>query len=290
MTGAPLSVLYTAITGATKNSGYFSIQQNGYFNWDTASLTYASGTAAAALGLTKAAGALLDTPGENIASEAAFMSMVAAVDPDFGSFQATWPQLAQEDPEAQAALAAWAASTDGQFQFLNDTSTAPPAGSSAPTIDPPGTWSGPGASLPTPAAPGTYIPNAGATSARGADNRPCRHVQRSGRERAHSCAARLLRRDNRREHRDAGCGGHVYFVYRRNLRLAGHGPTLPATTARPGASAPIIDPAGFYVAGAGAPDAGGGGHLYSVCRGDLRLAGHGRPARLVQSGGRQRAY
>ncbi len=92
------------------------------------------------------------------------MSMVEAEDPNFASFQATWPQLAEADPEAQAALAEWAAFTNGQFQFLNDTSTAPPAGSSAPTIDPPGTWSGPGASLPTPAAPGTYIPNAGATS------------------------------------------------------------------------------------------------------------------------------
>ena len=44
--------------------------------------------------------------------------MVEAVDPDFGSFQATWPQLAEEDPEAQTALEEWAASTDGQFQFL----------------------------------------------------------------------------------------------------------------------------------------------------------------------------
>ena len=239
MTGAPLSVLYTAITGATKNSGYFSIQQNGYFNWDTASLTYASGTAAAALGLTKAAGALLDTPGENITSEAAFMSMVEAEDPDFGSFQATWPQLAEEDPQAQAALAAWAASTDGQFQFLNDTSDAPPAGTSAPTIDPPGTWSGPGASLPTLAAPGTYIPNAGATSARGADIRPCRHVQRRGRQRAHSCAARRLRRDNRGEHRDAGGGGHLYLVHRGDLRRAGEF-DQPGYYSLAGASAPTI--------------------------------------------------
>ena len=133
MTGAPLSVLYTAITGATGNTGYFSIQQNGYFNWNAASLTYASGTAAAALGLTKASGALLQTPGENITSESAFMSMVEAEDPNFGSFQATWPQLAAADPAAQEALEEWAQSTNGQFQFLNDTSTAPPAGLSAAT-------------------------------------------------------------------------------------------------------------------------------------------------------------
>ena len=164
MTGAPLSILYTAITGATGNTGYFSIQQNGYFNWNAASLTYASGTAAAALDLTKASGAWLQTPGENITSESAFMSMVEAEDPNFGSFQATWPQLAAADPAAQEALEEWAQSTNGQFQFLNDTSTAPPAGLSTATTDPAGTWSGAGASSPTPAAPGTYIPNAGATS------------------------------------------------------------------------------------------------------------------------------
>jgi hypothetical protein len=169
ITGAPLSVLYTAITGATQNSGYCSIQRNGYFNYNTASLSFASGTAAASLGLTQAAGAWLQTPGENLTSESAFMSYLVQIAQTegvgFGSFQATWPQLAGEDPQAQAALAAWAASTDGQFQFLNDTSDAPPAGISTATTDPPGTWSGPGASLPTPADAGTYIPIAGATSA-----------------------------------------------------------------------------------------------------------------------------
>ena len=58
MTAAPLSVDYTAITGDTANRGYFSIQQNGDFNFDSASLTYATGSAAAALGLTQAAGRL----------------------------------------------------------------------------------------------------------------------------------------------------------------------------------------------------------------------------------------
>ncbi len=168
MTGAPLSVLYTAVTGATENSGCFSIQQNGYFNYDTASLTYATGSAAGALGLTQASGASLAALGGTItiASEAAFMSLVQTESDQFGSFQSTWSQLAEEDPEAQAALAEWAQSTDGQFQFLeNATSTAPPAGISTATIDPAGTYSGPGASLPTPAAPGTYIPLPGQTSA-----------------------------------------------------------------------------------------------------------------------------
>ena len=93
------------------------------------------------------------------------MEMVEALDPDFGSFQATWPQLAEEDPESQTELEDWAQSTDGQFQFLeNNTTNASPAGTSAPTIDPAGTYSRPGASAPTLAAAGTYIPVTKATS------------------------------------------------------------------------------------------------------------------------------
>ena len=253
MTGAPLSVLYTAITGATKNSGYFSIQQNGYFNWNAASLTYASGTAAAALGLTKAAGAWLQTPGENITSEAAFMNMVEAEDPDFGSFQATWPQLAEEDPEAQAALAAWAASTDGQFQFLNDTSTAPPAGSSTATIDPPGTYSGPGASLPTPAAPGTYIPNPGATSSAAEMTDPVGTFSGAGASAPTPAQPGFYVGTSRAStETPAAAGTYIPFAGATSALQATPDPAgyyCPA-----GASAPIIDPAGFYSdAGAGAP-------------------------------------
>ena len=166
MTGAPLSVLYTAITGATQNSGYFSIQQNGDFNYASASLTYATGAAAAPLGLTEASGAWLASPGTNITSEAAFMSnLVATLSNEFGSFQSTWSQLAQEDPALQTELEEWAQSTDGQFQFLeNNTTNASPAGTSSATIDPAGTYGGPGASAPTLAAAGTYIPSTGATS------------------------------------------------------------------------------------------------------------------------------
>ena len=46
MTAAPLSVLYTAITGDTANRGYFSVQQNGDFLYNSSSLTYATGPAA----------------------------------------------------------------------------------------------------------------------------------------------------------------------------------------------------------------------------------------------------
>ena len=61
-------------------------------------------------------------------------------------------------------MAAWAQKTR-PYQFLTTNLTTSRAGSSLPTTDPAGTWSGPGASAPTPADPGTYIPFTGATSA-----------------------------------------------------------------------------------------------------------------------------
>ena len=39
MTGAPLQVVYTTVTGKTKNSGYFSIQQNGDFLYSSSSIS-----------------------------------------------------------------------------------------------------------------------------------------------------------------------------------------------------------------------------------------------------------
>ncbi len=96
------------------------------------------GTAAAALGLTQASGALVSTPGGESTSAAAFMNnLVQNENSQFGSFQAAWPQLAQEDPEYLGDLAAWAQSTDGRYQFLSQyTGATPPAGSS--TGDPSG--------------------------------------------------------------------------------------------------------------------------------------------------------
>ena len=100
-----------------------------------------------------------------------------------------------------------------------------------------------GASAPTPAAPGTYIPVAGATSAAaevvdpagtyslaGASaptTRPGRHVQRRRRERA-----------------DAGGGGHVYSGHGGDLRRGGEGRPCRHLSAGAGASAPTTDPAG----------------------------------------------
>jgi hypothetical protein len=162
-----LNVIYAAITGDTANLAYFKIQQNGSAAFNSASLSYAGGTAADALGLTQASGAFVSSPGEIVTNPSAWMNnFTQTVTDQFGSFQTIWPQLAVDAPEQQEALQAWAQSTGGQFQFLqNYTPTTPPAGASAPTTDPAGTYSGPGASAPTPADPGTYIPVTGATSA-----------------------------------------------------------------------------------------------------------------------------
>ena len=98
------------------------------------------GTAAAALGLTQASGALDSTPGGQQTSATAFMNnLVQNETSQFGSFQATWGQLAQEDPEFLGDLAAWAQSTGGLYQFLSQfTDNTPPAGSSTLASDPAG--------------------------------------------------------------------------------------------------------------------------------------------------------
>ena len=183
----------------------------------------------------------------------------------FGSFQSTWQQLALEVPQQTAALEAWAQSTDGQYQFLqNSTSNTPPAGISTATIDPPGTWSGAGASLPTPAVPGTYIPIAGATStaaqvvdpagtyspagASASTTDPAGTYSGAGASRAH-----------------AGGGGLRIF------RSPGRPPPRrrsgrPCRHLQPGGRERADDRSGRHVQRRGRQraHAGGGGHLYSV--------------------------
>ena len=179
----PLSVTYNPIVGVTANRDYFEVSTNGDFGFDynPSSLSYMGGSAAAALGLTQASGALDSTMPVGQPMAAPYMNnLVQYENSQFGSFQAVWPQLANEDPSYLGDLAAWAQSTYGPYQFLSQTVATPPAGSSMPTTDPPGTYSGPGASAPTQdppgtfspagasapmlAAAGTYIPGAGATS------------------------------------------------------------------------------------------------------------------------------
>ena len=166
MTAAPLLVTYKPISGATVNSASFWIEENGNFPDLASSMTYASGTAAALLGLTQSTGAYLSTPGQLATSPSAWMSNIVQNESDeFSSFQTTF----SPDSSTAASLAAWAQSTGGEFQYLENSTTATPpivpSSSAAEIVDPAGTYSSAGASAPTPAAAGAYIPVAGATSA-----------------------------------------------------------------------------------------------------------------------------
>ena len=172
MTAPPLAVSNQTTIGATENNDFFDVQPYPAFGFDhnPSSLSYMSGTAAAALGLTQESGAIDSSPGgvnqPLSGSGSEFMNnLVQNETSQFGSFQSSFGNLGHGSSNYLAELAAWAQSTDGRYTFLSQTGSTPPAGSSTPTTDPAGTYSGPGASAPTPAAPGTYIPVTGATSA-----------------------------------------------------------------------------------------------------------------------------
>ena len=149
MTATPLVVNYKSYGGATSQRNFFEFQPNGQFGYDynPSTLSYMSGTAAAALGLTLASGALDSITGGAPPPAAVFMNnLVQNEYGQFGSYQATWQTLAELDPKYLNDLAAWAQSTGDLYTFLNQwTNTTPQAGSSTPMTDPAGTYSGPGA-------------------------------------------------------------------------------------------------------------------------------------------------
>jgi hypothetical protein len=125
MEGAPLNVVYNAVTGATANSGAFTIQQNGNFNYASSSLTYAGGTTAESLGLTQAAGAFLSSPGQIVTSASDWMdNFTQNFSDQFSSFQIQNPGGLV--PGEKRALEAWAQSTGGQYEFLKWTANTPP--------------------------------------------------------------------------------------------------------------------------------------------------------------------
>ena len=124
MTAAPLMVTYNPITGATENSASFWIDANGNFPSLASTKTYASGAAAASLGLTQSSGAYLSTPGELVISPSAWMdNIIDNENSQWSSFQTTFLL----DSSTADDLSAWAQSTGGQFQYLeNETSSTPP--------------------------------------------------------------------------------------------------------------------------------------------------------------------
>ena len=83
------------------------------FDNDPSDLSYMSGTAADALGLTQASGAINSSPGGQHPTTAQFMNDIVQNETNqFGSFQSNEPRFDQ-------ALAAWAQSTGGDgYQFL----------------------------------------------------------------------------------------------------------------------------------------------------------------------------
>jgi hypothetical protein len=129
MTGAPLKVIYRPTHGATVNSGAFWIQQNGNFNFATSTMTYAEGTAAGPLGLTRGSGAYLSSPGQVVTSPSEWMDhFIHTVSDNWVSFQTTFdPDAGASPPSYKNSLAAWAKSTGGRHIFLDaDTETTPP--------------------------------------------------------------------------------------------------------------------------------------------------------------------
>jgi hypothetical protein len=116
MTGAPLSVKYNTVRGATSKQDFFTIQQNGNFNWASSSITYAGGTS-------QTAGAVLSSPGEVVIpgtcplqalcmSPADYMNnFLQNYSDQFSSFQTTDYPTSAYPPGLQAALNAWARST-----------------------------------------------------------------------------------------------------------------------------------------------------------------------------------
>jgi hypothetical protein len=149
---APLTVTDHHVTGATVNSDSFWIEQNGDYGYQAASMTYARGTAAASLGLTRAAGAYLSTPGQITTSPSAWLNSIVQQDSQWSSFQMTYPTA----PHTAEALSDWAAASGGRFKYLKGYTT------STPPIVPPSP------AVHSTAGAGTYIPGAGATSYPGA--------------------------------------------------------------------------------------------------------------------------
>ena len=120
---------------------------------------FASGTVAAELGLTQASFALNSSPGGASQSASVFMNNLVQTEySQFGSFQATWQTLAELDPNISGRSRRLGSVDWGSLYLLEsvDSQHTPPAGSSLPTTDPAGTYSGPGASAPTIDPPGTY--------------------------------------------------------------------------------------------------------------------------------------
>ena len=91
-------------------------------------MTYAGGTAAESLGLTKASGAYLSSPGQVVRSPSNWMDdFIRTISGNWGSFQTTFdPDAGASPPTYKDSLAAWAKSTAGRYQYLDAYTDATP--------------------------------------------------------------------------------------------------------------------------------------------------------------------
>ena len=108
-------------------------------------MTYASGTAAASLGLTQSSGAYLSTPGQIITSPSAWMNnVIGNENSDWASFQMTYltaPDMAERPGGMVGCIRRSVPISEG-----DTTATSPivPSSSAAQISDPAGTYSGAG--------------------------------------------------------------------------------------------------------------------------------------------------
>lgn len=124
----PLEVKYNSITGKTENHDWFSIQPNGAFGFDNApnTLSFLSGTAASALGLSQASGALDSTPGGQHPTIAQFMNQVVKEASAAGEPFTTLQDVQQD--RFDTSLKLWTSNHPG-YTFLPEHFSAPPPGS-----------------------------------------------------------------------------------------------------------------------------------------------------------------
>ena len=185
-TAPPLTVALSygnkPIKGATENNDFINVDPNSEFGFDQdpSSITYMSGTAAAALGLTQASGAVDSSPGGQHDTTAQYMNNIVQNETNqFGSEANQFGSIETNIPRAAPALAAWAQSNaDDGYQFIHSTSntTGPPAGASAPTRDPAGTFSGRRSKRAYAGGGGDLYTGHRGEIFHGGNHRPCRHL------------------------------------------------------------------------------------------------------------------
>jgi hypothetical protein len=140
------------INGATEQNDFLSVTSYpAYgFDQDPSSMSYLTGTAADALGLSQATAVSDASPGGQHPTLSDFIDSVVA---QLGALGTGFAKFMSTEPRFLTSFNLWVAKHPG-YQFLQNGIV--PAGSSSPVTDPAGTWSGPGATAPTIDKAGSY--------------------------------------------------------------------------------------------------------------------------------------